>query len=51
MLAAVSSIWYARGRALSIHSIVTTSRESWYWLTVGAHQQRTPVRDEVRGRA
>jgi uncharacterized membrane-anchored protein len=30
----VFSIWYARERTLSIHSIVTTSRESWYWLTV-----------------
>jgi uncharacterized membrane-anchored protein len=34
LLAAVFSIWYARERTLSIHTIVTTSRESWYWLTV-----------------
>src|SRR6476620_8009501 len=34
LLAVVFSIWYARERTLSIHSIVTTSRESWYWLTV-----------------
>ena len=34
LLAVVFSIWYARERTLSIHTIVTTSRESWYWLTV-----------------
>ena len=34
LLAAVFGIWYARERTLSIHTIVTTSRESWYWLTV-----------------
>jgi uncharacterized membrane-anchored protein len=34
LLAAVFSIWYARERTLSIHTIVTTARESWYWLTV-----------------
>jgi uncharacterized membrane-anchored protein len=34
LLAAVFSIWYARERTLSIHTIVTTTRESWYWLTV-----------------
>src|SRR6476619_846633 len=34
LLAAVFSIWYARERTLSIHSIVTTPRESFYWLTV-----------------
>src|SRR4051812_8925190 len=34
LLAAVFSIWYARERTLSIHTIVTRSRESWYWLTV-----------------
>jgi uncharacterized membrane-anchored protein len=34
LLAAVFSLWYARERTLSIHSIVTTSREAWYWLTV-----------------
>lgn len=34
MLAAVFGIWYARERTLSIHTIVTTPRESFYWLTV-----------------
>ena len=34
LLAAVFGIWYARERTLSIHTIVTTPRESWYWLTV-----------------
>jgi uncharacterized membrane-anchored protein len=34
LLAVVFAIWYARERTLSIHSIVTTSRESFYWLTV-----------------
>jgi uncharacterized membrane-anchored protein len=34
MLAAVFSIWYAREHTLSIHTIVTTPRESFYWLTV-----------------
>jgi uncharacterized membrane-anchored protein len=34
MLAAVFAIWYARERTLSIHTIVTTPRESFYWLTV-----------------
>ncbi len=34
LLAAVFSIWYARERTLSIHTIVTTPREAWYWLTV-----------------
>src|SRR6059058_5957389 len=34
LLAAVFSIWYARERTLSIHTIVTTPRESFYWLTV-----------------
>jgi uncharacterized membrane-anchored protein len=34
LLAAVFGTWYARERTLSIHSIVTTKRESWYWLTV-----------------
>jgi uncharacterized membrane-anchored protein len=33
-LLAVFGIWYARERTLSIHSIVTTPRESFYWLTV-----------------
>jgi len=34
VLAAVFGIWYARERTLSIHSIVTTPRESFYWSTV-----------------
>jgi len=34
LLAVVFGIWYARERTLSIHSIVTTPREAWYWLTV-----------------
>ncbi len=34
LLAAVFSVWYARERTLSIHTIVTTPRESFYWLTV-----------------
>ena len=34
LLAVVFSIWYARERTLSIHTIVTTPREAWYWLTV-----------------
>jgi uncharacterized membrane-anchored protein len=34
VLAAVFGIWYARERTLSIHTIVTTPRESFYWLTV-----------------
>jgi uncharacterized membrane-anchored protein len=34
VLTVVFGIWYARERTLSIHSIVTTSRESFYWLTV-----------------
>src|SRR6478735_433482 len=34
LLAAVFGIWYARERTLSIHSINTTPRESWYWLVV-----------------
>lgn len=34
LLAAVFGIWYSRERTLSIHSIVTTPRESFYWLTV-----------------
>jgi uncharacterized membrane-anchored protein len=33
-LAAIFGIWYARERTLSIHSIVTTSREAFYWLTI-----------------
>jgi len=34
MLAGVFAVWYARERTLSIHSINTTSREGFYWLTV-----------------
>jgi uncharacterized membrane-anchored protein len=34
LLAVVFGIWYARERTLSIHSIVTRSRESFYWLAV-----------------
>jgi uncharacterized membrane-anchored protein len=33
-LAAVFGVWYARERTLSIHSIVTLPRESFYWLAV-----------------
>lgn len=34
ILALVFGIWYARERTLSIHTIVTTPREGFYWLTV-----------------
>jgi uncharacterized membrane-anchored protein len=34
LLAAVFAVWYARERTLSIHTIVTTPRESFYWLAV-----------------
>lgn len=34
LLAVVFGLWYARERTLSIHTINTTSREAWYWLTV-----------------
>jgi uncharacterized membrane-anchored protein len=34
LLATVFAIWYARERTLSIHTIVTTPREAFYWLTV-----------------
>ena len=34
MLAVVFGIWYTRERTLSIHSIVTTPREAFYWLAV-----------------
>ncbi len=34
LLAAVFGIWYARERTLSIHTIVSTPREAFYWLTV-----------------
>jgi uncharacterized membrane-anchored protein len=33
-LAATFSLWYASERTLSIHSIVTTKREVFYWLAV-----------------
>jgi uncharacterized membrane-anchored protein len=34
LLAVVFGVWYARERTLSIHTIVTTPREAFYWLTV-----------------
>jgi uncharacterized membrane-anchored protein len=34
MLAAVFGIWWARERTLSIHSIVTSPREAFYWLAI-----------------
>jgi uncharacterized membrane-anchored protein len=34
LLALVFGIWYARERTLSIHTIVTTPREAFYWLAV-----------------
>ena len=34
LLAGVFGVWYARERTLSIHCIVTTARESFYWVTV-----------------
>ncbi len=34
LLAGVFGVWYAREHTLSIHTIVTTPRESFYWLTV-----------------
>lgn len=34
VLAVVFGIWFARERTLSIHSIVTTPREAFYWLAV-----------------
>jgi uncharacterized membrane-anchored protein len=34
VLAVVFAVWYLRERTLSIHSIVTTAREAFYWLTV-----------------
>ena len=33
-LAATFAAWYASERTLSIHSIVTTRREAFYWLTI-----------------
>jgi uncharacterized membrane-anchored protein len=34
ILALVFAVWYGVERTLSIHSIVTTRREAFYWLTV-----------------
>jgi uncharacterized membrane-anchored protein len=34
LLIVVFSVWYARERTLSIHSIATTPREAFYWLAV-----------------
>lgn len=34
LLAGVFGAWFVRERTLSIHSIVTTRREAWYWLAV-----------------
>jgi uncharacterized membrane-anchored protein len=34
LLAVVFGIWYAREHTLSIHTIVTTPREAFYWLAV-----------------
>ena len=34
LLLVVFGVWYAKERTLSIHTIVTTPRESFYWLTV-----------------
>jgi uncharacterized membrane-anchored protein len=34
LLAIVFAVWYSREHTLSIHSIVTTRRESFYWLAV-----------------
>src|SRR3954469_13390090 len=34
VLAIVFAVWYAREATLSIHTIVTTPRESFYWLAV-----------------
>jgi uncharacterized membrane-anchored protein len=34
ILAAVFGIWYAVERTLSIHTIVTTRREAFYWLAI-----------------
>ncbi|MDQ1696669.1 MAG: hypothetical protein QOJ03_2022 [Frankiaceae bacterium] len=34
LLAVVFGVWYFRERTLSIHTIVTTPREAFYWLAV-----------------
>jgi len=36
VLAAIFLLWYRSERTLSIHSITTRRRESWYWATVFA---------------
>src|ERR1700687_2030759 len=33
-LALTFAIWYAKEKTLSIHSIVTTKREAFYWLAI-----------------
>ena len=33
-LAATFAVWFASERTLSIHSIVTTKREAFYWLAI-----------------
>lgn len=33
-LAAIFAAWFASERTLSIHTIFTTRREGWYWLTI-----------------
>lgn len=33
-LAATFAVWYASERTLSIHTVVTTRREAFYWITV-----------------
>ena len=33
-LAATFAVWYAKERTLSIHSIITTRREAFYWLAI-----------------
>jgi len=34
LLAVTFAFWYRSERTLSIHTIVTTRRESWYWLAI-----------------
>jgi uncharacterized membrane-anchored protein len=34
LLAVVFGVWFAREKTLSIHSITTTPRESFYWLAI-----------------
>ncbi|MFC1437698.1 hypothetical protein ABUW04_05450 [Streptacidiphilus sp. N1-10] len=34
LLAVVFGVWWLRERTLSIHSVTTSSREAFYWLTV-----------------